>query len=90
MRATVVAVVLLSFVTSAAEAQSRLPRTSPAERQVRDINRSVEREQRLRGLEEQIQIDRNQLRQKLDRQRNLSNPSPPARIGTCPPGSIGC
>jgi regulator of sirC expression with transglutaminase-like and TPR domain len=89
MRAMVMAAVLLSFAASA-EAQTRLPRTSPSEREVRDLNRSMMREQRQLRNDEQYQINRNQLRQSIDRQNVFSNPSPPAGIGTCPRGSIGC
>ncbi|MCB5177154.1 MULTISPECIES: hypothetical protein [Microvirga] len=89
MRAILTAALLLSFAVPAA-AQSRLPRTSPAERQAEEINRSILQEGRQLRRQEQIQIDTNQLRQSLDRRYNLSNPSPPARIGTCPAGSIGC
>jgi regulator of sirC expression with transglutaminase-like and TPR domain len=85
----VMAAILLSFAASA-EAQTRLPRTSPSEREVRDLNRSMMREQRQLRNDEQYQINRNQLRQSIDRQNVFSNPSPPARIGTCPRGSIGC
>jgi hypothetical protein len=89
MRAVVVAAILLSFAASA-EAQTRLPRTNPSERQVRELNRSMLREQRQLRNDEQYQINRNQLKQDIDRQRVFSNPNPPARIGTCPRGSIGC
>ena len=89
MRVMVVATVLLSFAVPAV-AQTRLPRTSPTERQVKAINRSLLREQRQLRSDEQYQIDQNQLRQSLDRRFNLSNPSPPARIRNCPAGSIGC
>ncbi len=89
MRMIVVAAVLASFVVPAV-AQTRLPRASPTERKVKEINRSLLREQRQLRNDEQYQINRNQLRQGLDRQYNLSNPSPPGRIGTCPAGSIGC
>jgi hypothetical protein len=89
MRAIIMAAILLSIALPA-EAQSRLPRKSPAERQADAINRSLLQEGRQLRRDEQIQIDRNQLRQNLDRQYNLSNPSPPARIGTCPRGSVGC
>jgi regulator of sirC expression with transglutaminase-like and TPR domain len=89
MRVMVVATVLLSFAVPAV-AQTRLPRTSPTERQVKAINRSLLREQRQLRSDEQYQIDQNQLRQSLDRRFNLSNPSPPARFRTCPAGSIGC
>ena len=87
-----IAALMLSFfmpLASQAEAQSaRLPRKSNAERQVEDINRNLRQGDRLRQLEQQYQIDSNQFRQSIDRQRTLSNP--PARIGTCPVGSIGC
>jgi len=87
-----IAALTLSFLmplASPAEAQSaRLPRKSSAERQVEDINRNLRQEDRLRQLEQQYQVDSNQFRQRLDRQRAFSNP--PARIGTCPVGSIGC
>lgn len=91
MRVVVVTALALGFaLASPAEAQTRLPRKSPAERQVDDINRNLQQEQRRLKLEQQLQIDNNQLRQQLDRQRTFSNPSPPARIQTCPPGSVGC
>ena len=91
MRPLIAALILSFFmpVVSPAEAQSaRLPRKSNAERQVEDINRNLRQGDRLRQLEQQYQIDSNQFRQSFDRQRTLSNP--PARIGTCPVGSIGC
>ncbi|WP_230531005.1 hypothetical protein [Microvirga roseola] len=93
MRWLMMGAVTLSFafpLALPAEAQTRLPRTSPAERQVQDINRSLRQEQRQLRLEQQIQIDRNQLQRQIDRQRLFSNPTPPARIGTCPPGSVAC
>ena len=87
-----IAALMRSFfmpLASPAEAQSaRLPRKSNAERQVEDINRNLRQGDRLRQLEQQYQVDSNQVRQSLDRQRAFSNP--PARIGTCPVGSIGC
>ena len=87
-----IAALTLSFLmplASPAEAQSaRLPRKSNAERQVEDINRNLRQGDRLRQLEQQYQVDSNQFRLSLDRQRAFSNP--PARIGTCPVGSIGC
>jgi hypothetical protein len=92
MRPLIAVTLILSFfmpLASPAEAQSaRLPRKSNAERQVEDINRNLRQGDRLRQLEQQYQVDSNQFRQGLDRQRAFSNP--PARIGTCPVGSIGC
>jgi len=73
-----------------AAAQTRLPRKSPAERRVQEINRDIQQQQRLQRFEQQNQFETNQLRQSIDRQRTFSNPSPPARIGTCPAGSVGC
>jgi hypothetical protein len=80
----------VSGTIAPAAAQTRLPRTTPAERQVRELNRSIQQEQRAMERQQQYQIDNNQLRQSIDRQQNLLNPSPPARIRTCPAGSIGC
>jgi regulator of sirC expression with transglutaminase-like and TPR domain len=90
MRRLMVAAAILATLAVPAAAQTRLPRTTPAERQVKELNRSIQQEQRVLQREQQYQIDNNQLRQRLDRRQNLSNPSPPARIGTCPAGSIGC
>jgi hypothetical protein len=94
MRGVMVVGVILSGVVSGlslpALAQTRLPRTTPAERQVKELNRSIQQEQRTLQREQQYQIDSNQLRQRIDRQQNLINPSPPARIRNCPAGSIGC
>ena len=85
MRPLVAAALVLSFVlplAPPADAQSaRLPRKSAAERQVEQINRNLRQQDRLRQFEQQYQIDN-------DRQRAFSNP--PARIGTCPMGSVGC
>ncbi|RDI60707.1 hypothetical protein [Microvirga subterranea] len=88
MRIVVLAAVFLGVALPAA-AQT-LPRKSPAERQSDRINRSILQEGRQLRRDEQNQIDRNQIRQDIDRRYNMSNPRPPARIGTCPPGSVGC
>ena len=88
MRMVVLAAVLLGMTLPAA-AQT-LPRKSAAERQADRINRSILQEGRQLRRDEQNQIDRNQIRQDIDRRYNFSTPRPPARIGTCPPGSVGC
>jgi len=92
MRAMVVSTLLLSFVLPGlvlpAKAQTRLPRTSPSERQVDRINRSIDREQRRLRSEEQYQIDRNQLRQSLERRQAFPGPAPLPRLRTCPLGSV--
>jgi uncharacterized protein HemX len=93
MRAMLVTALLLGFVAALpAEAQTRrLPRKSPAERQVEEINRNLQREQRLKQIEQQSRFETNQLRQSLDRQRMFSSPSPSRPFGTtCRPGLIGC
>jgi len=93
MRSIVAAALALSFALPfvlPAEAQTRLPRASPSERKVREINRNLGQEQRQLRYEQQNQFEINQLRQSIERQRVFSNPSPPARIGGCPAGSVGC
>ncbi|AWM86267.1 hypothetical protein [Microvirga sp. 17 mud 1-3] len=77
-------------LASPAVAQNRLPRKSPAERRVQELNRDMQQQQRLQRFEQQNQFETNQLRQSIDRQRTFSNPTPPAGIRTCPPGSVGC
>jgi hypothetical protein len=76
-------------MASLAEAQTRLPRTTRSERQVDDINRNLQQEQRVRGIEQQIQTDNNQIRQNIDRQRTFDN-SPSTFRPRCPPSAIGC
>jgi TolA-binding protein len=95
MRAMIILGMLAALAVPAlvqpAEAQARLPRRSPSERQVDDINRSVQQREQQRSLQQQNQIDRNQVRESIDRQRMFTSPpviSP--RIGHCPAGSIGC
>jgi TolA-binding protein len=97
MRSLLAAALVFSLVlpfAAPAEAQStRLPRKSRSERIVEDINRNLQREDRQRRFEQQYQIDNNQIRQSIDRQRTFSYPPaaiPSVRRGTCPPGSVGC
>ena len=74
-----------------AEAQTRLPRTSPAERSTKEINRRIQQDQRLLNLEERIQMENNQIRQSIQRDRLFAPRSlPPVPRGGCPRGSIGC
>jgi hypothetical protein len=74
-----------------AEAQTRLPRTSPAERSTKEINRRIRQDQRLLNLEERIQMENNQIRQDIQRDRLFAPRSlpPVPRVG-CSRGSIGC
>lgn len=93
MRLLVFAAVAAGLAAAPASAQSRLPRTSPAEQQIDDINRSIERQQRNLGAQQNQQFETNQLRQDLRRQQTSPNITPPAyrqpgRI--CAPGQIAC
>jgi hypothetical protein len=93
MRFMVAIAVVSSFLlplAGPADAQTRLPRTSPAERQTKEINRRIRQDQQLLNLEQQIQNENNHLRHRIDRQRMFSNPAPGVRIGRCPPGSVRC
>ena len=74
-----------------ADAQTRLPRVSPSERASKDINRRIRQDQQLLNLEERIQMDNNQIRQDIQRERLFAPRAlPPISRGTCPRGSISC
>lgn len=90
MRFFVTAVTCLGMVLPlAAEAQTaRLPRKSVNERQVEEINRNIQQDQRLKSLEQQIQVEQNLMRQNIDRQRLFSTTPSPFR--NCPVGAAGC
>ena len=93
MRFMVVLAIVSSFVlpvTVSAEAQTRLPRTSPAERSTDEINRRIQQDQRILGVEQDVQSKSNQIRQNVDRDR-LFAPRylPPVPRAGCVRGS-GC
>ncbi|MXQ10133.1 hypothetical protein [Microvirga makkahensis] len=90
MRILVTAATCLCLVLPlAAEAQTaRLPRKSVNERQVEEINRSIRQDQRLKSLEQQIQVEQNLMRQDIERQRLFSTTPSPFR--NCPVGAAGC
>jgi len=73
-----------------AAAQTRLPRTSAAERKSQEINRRLQQEQRELRLEGRIQTENNQIRQNFDRERLFSTRPPSFRNPNCPSGAIGC
>ncbi|MBB3018071.1 hypothetical protein FHR70_001111 [Microvirga lupini] len=74
-----------------ADAQTRLPRVSPSERAAKDINRRIREDQKLLNLEERIQMDNNQIRQDIQRERLFAPRAlPPVSRGACPRGSISC
>jgi hypothetical protein len=92
MRAVIVLIALASLSVPAL-AQTRLPRTSPSEREVQGINRSLRSQQQQLESRQQNQFEINQLRQDLRRQQNtpsLIGPNSPAAVGVCAPGSTRC
>ena len=88
MRPIVFLSLLAVLASGPALAQTeRLPRTSPAERTYRDVDQSIQRQQRELRSEQQQQFEINQLRQDIQRQ----NIAPPRAAGPgCPGGAIGC
>jgi hypothetical protein len=82
---------LALLISMPADAQTRLPRVSPSERATKDINRRIQQDQRLLNLEERIQMENNQIRQDIRRERLFApRPLPSIRSGACPRGSISC
>ena len=69
--------------------QTRLPRTSPAERSTDQINRRIQQDQRILGVEQDVQSKSNQIRQNVDRDR-LFAPRylPPMPRSGCGPGRV--
>lgn len=91
MVALAVASGLILPLAPPADAQTRLPRVSPSERASKDINRRIRQDQRLLNLEERIQMENNQIRQDIQRERLFApRPLPSISRGTCPRGSISC
>lgn len=72
-----------------AGAQTRLPRTSPAEQSTDQINRRLQQDQRILGVEQDVQSKSNQIRQNVDRDR-LFAPRyvPPMPRSGCGPGRV--
>ncbi|MBA1156366.1 hypothetical protein [Microvirga mediterraneensis] len=89
-----VAVAIVSSLSlplaASAWAQTRLPRTSPAERSTDQINRRIQQDQQILGVEQDVQSKSNQIRQNIDRDR-LFAPRyvPPMPRSGCGPGR-GC
>ena len=87
---TIVSSLILPLAVSA-DAQTRLPRVSPSERAAKDINRRIRQDQQLLNLEERIQMENNQIRQDIQRERLFAPRTLPSiRRGACPRGSISC
>lgn len=92
MRFMVAAAIVSSLVLPlavSAEAQTRLPRTSPAERSTRDINRRIQQDQRILGVEQEIRSENSRIRQNIERDR-LFAPRylPPVPRAGCVRGSV--
>lgn len=88
----ILVIVAIAGVSAPALAQTqRLPRMSPAERQVRDINQALQRQNRSLNAQQRDQFEINQLRQDLRRQQAfppIVGPGPIGRI--CAPGQVVC
>ena len=82
---------LILPLASPAEAQTRLPRVSPSERNSKEINRRIRQDLRYLELEQEIQSESNQIRQSMQRDRLFAPRSlPPMPRAGCPRGSIRC
>jgi hypothetical protein len=72
-----------------AEAQTRLPRTSPAERNTNEINRRIRQDQEILGVEQDIRSESNRIRQNIERDRLFAPRSlPPVPRAGCRRGSV--
>ena len=84
----IVIVMAIAGLSAPALAQTELlPRTSPAEQQVRDINQSLQRQNQIQNFQQRDNFEVNQLRQDLQRQRTfppIVAPGPAGRI------CVGC
>lgn len=80
---------LVLFPAAMAEAQTRLPRTSPAERSTNEINDRIRQDQRILGVEQEIRNENSRTRQNIERDRLFAPRSIPSapRVG-CAPGRI--
>jgi uncharacterized membrane protein (DUF106 family) len=90
-RAAVLTGTVFLLFSEAALAQTRLPRVSPSEQQVQEINRALQRQQRSLAVEQQRQFEVNQLRQELRRQQTFPSMTGSGGVGRiCPPGRVVC
>ena len=90
MRALTSVLVLLATLVAGqpSGAQTRLPATSPSERQVNEINRSIEINERQLRQEQQTQFEVNRLRNDIQRLRQVPPVTGPGVRSGCLP--IGC
>jgi uncharacterized membrane protein affecting hemolysin expression len=95
MRAAIILVavagLLVPVLATSSFAQNRLPRRSPSEQQVDEINRSLTRKQQRLGSQQQDQIETNQLRGEINRRNNFPSMTGPGSVNRiCSPGSSTC
>jgi hypothetical protein len=89
MRTILVLAALVSLSTPVLAQTQRLPRTSPAEQQARDLNQSMQGQNRSLNNQQQSQFELNQLRQELRRQETFPPMiAPGPRV--CAPGQVVC
>jgi hypothetical protein len=92
MRLMVALAIVSSLVlplAAPAEAQTRLPRTSPAERNTNEINRRIQQDQQILGVEQDLRSESNRIRQNIDRDRLFAPRSlPPMPRTGCARGAI--
>ena len=87
----VVLLLLATVLAAPAAAQvERLPQPSRAERQARDINSAIVRQQQIMRENQQTQFEINQLRNELQQSRQFPSMTGPGAGVGCPPGSVGC
>ncbi len=90
-RAAVLTGTVFLLFSGAGLAQTRLPRVSPSEQQVQEINRALQRQQRSLAVEQQRQFEVNQLRQELHRQQTFPSMIGSGGVGrVCPSGRVVC
>jgi hypothetical protein len=92
-RTVLIAGVIGIVLSQGVSAQTRLPRNNPNEQQVREINRSLQYQERRRLDRQQTQVEINQMRQELNRRQNfrsLPGPGPGLARRICAPGQISC
>jgi predicted PurR-regulated permease PerM len=86
MRIVAIFAAVLALSVPALAQTQRLPRTSPSEREVLELNRSMQGQNRSLNNQQQNQFENNQLRQELNRQQVFPPPGSLGRI--CRPGQV--
>ncbi len=90
MRTLIALAAAVSLASPAIAQTQRLPRTSPAEQQARELNQATQNQNRSLNNQQQNQFEVNQLRQELNRQQTVPNLTGSRPGVICAPGQIGC